>query len=381
MKLRRQLQLLSVCAFGLLVPTVSLAQSITAESIKDFVQNRGAFSSPETSIKAARSFLRDTSTDHPYRVAVAFHLGSLLAIQGKLTESTVAYQLGLFTPSVSEIQKLDLLLNIASLEERQGHSKEALEIYRSAKKLAVSYPEKLPLINGWIDNLERSSTDRATQKNAIIKVIAQISSGETTPEFMSSVQQSLNNAPQYLGELLFDRIIKRYISGKHSSDNLLLLLAFSSYKGFKDGYPSLAPFGSTSQLVQNRLSSEKQNSDVLWLQVAWSQALHDSNRQACLKFTYTCTESLKTLNLDPEQKDAAVALVHEFETIAANSDEKAQTLIKKKLAELNAKTIVKTERPKPASANLGLFVTLFVTAAILSTLFWVALKKRRAVIQ
>ncbi|MDX2064227.1 MAG: tetratricopeptide repeat protein [Fimbriimonadaceae bacterium] len=350
----------------LLVAIVGAAQAepITDQNIHDFMSQRGTFQDEKSSITAAKTFLRREHPDHPLRAAVSFRLGSLLLNGGKPREAERVYLNALHSKRVTPQQRFALWLNAAQVAEGRGDANAALKYFRKSQAhfAGASAPEKT-LVTSWIQYLEVRSDDRSVADHAVRRVIQQVESGDRRPELVANVQAAFQRGPIELQHVLFQKIVRRFVEKSDPSDATLLLTAFSHYRGFEDGYPSVTPFGRDASRVERRLRDEPQSEHSLMLQVNWSQALHDHDRKACLQFTAAAVRRLRTVAISEPEREAAIVLVKELRSVASERDRKAQALIQQKSKELGASSVAKRANPtEPVPTPSPLALLPFVGA-------------------
>jgi hypothetical protein len=319
-------------------------QAITSENLGDFAQGTREFASPEDAIRAGNRYLDQSPRSDPLRPAVATHLGALLVRSGRAAEAIKVYELGLKSTATTPKQRLAFLTNLGVLAVYSSDNKLAADKFSQALQVAQGVdPGQKGMLNAWISDLALRSKDDKTASKAALRVLAQVATAPVSPALLSDCQTIYENPVKDLDRVLFAKICSRVASGQDPSDFDPLNISISSYRDFADGYPSIKPFGQFGADIQARLESAPQSTASLRAQTAWTQALHDVDRQRGLEFSAKCVARIKNEGMARDERDAAINLVHEMEALASKNDKKAQAIIHQQLQALNARTIFRAE--------------------------------------
>lgn len=365
------------------IASLAFGQEINESSLSDFVFGKGAFASDEVSLRVGNEFIQKQPLDHRYRPVVCTTVASILHKKGDFPDSIAMYKMALESKAITESQKVSCWGNIATITERIGNHQQALLYFRKAYAMASNEPPQTRMhFLEWIRYLELSE-GTAEEKAALhAKIISAVKRGSTHEKLPQECQSLFRHGTEKTADLLFDAIVLRFVKGNGKMDNHLLRLTYTWYRKFEDSHPSVVPFGALRAGVQARLLRESQPEGGISQQVAWSQALGSVDRAEALVFTAECVRHLKPKELTESEREYAINLVHELETLSSLSDPKAQALITEKLKELNAKSVVmpmvKLGSEDSNNRNSSNKVSTFAFAAGIVTIgliSWKALRK------
>jgi tetratricopeptide (TPR) repeat protein len=337
-------------------------QVINDNNSNAFLSGTGIFSTRQALIDASKHFAVNDYTPSKDSDRISLRCGNILLSDNQKKLAISSFEKGVKRLGADKDVAFALFSNLAYLNEERGKVDEALAFFRKALGYDQGkQPKKRKYIQDWISFLEIRSSDKDVKTRSIEKTISEIHlQAEISPEAVGRVQEIFEKGDGSYDTVLLSRVTERMIRKPDEVSAKLLMIAFSSCKLFDGNYPSVKPFGLNVERLSDAIVDSGQGKYALMTKAAWSQALHDHDIKAASNFTSKVVKSLDVRGLSGAQREEAIHLVHELETLVSSRDEAGLKLVKGKLADLAAKPITR-ESPAIKDESKGSFIPIVIS--------------------
>ncbi len=285
----------------------------------------------------------------PYYCAVAFRTGTLWRVAGRSDEARRIYREALAKARPSPSQ-LPILWNDDAATLAESDPKAAIAAYERALATGARLDrEDRERIKSTLADLRLTAGTGAARRAEARRLLKAVRDGDRDEDLRGRVQTAYASVPEY-GPKFSEAIFARLARGHDGSDLELAVGALSSDPRVTD--PTTAVAKPYVAEVTRRLSAPGRGAGI-WLQGQWAMALGDSasgprESERALRFATGAVRALRG-PYTPEEREDAANLVHALETMVGPNDAAARRLIRAKLAELGAGTIVRVHPSPPGS--------------------------------